>query len=138
MSCLCLGIPYFFADRHGQQRLDAESGLRTMGPLLVIGASICLIVSATFCFATPVDIYSMKQAAVILSASVTFIALPGLGNVARTAGFVAILGTVASLGSSIIALFRHQSELEYTRLGGEHIVLSTVGTKYDLLCESID
>lgn len=41
----------------------------------------------------------------------TFLALPGLDNIARTAAFVAILGSTGSLASSVVALFRHQAEL---------------------------
>ena len=61
-----------------------------------------------------VDFKSVHTAAIIVSASVTFIALLSCGNVARTTGLIAILGTVASLGSSIIALFGHWSTLGYT------------------------
>lgn len=46
LAWLCFGIPYFFANRHGYQRFDEESGLRTVGPMLVIGASACLVVSS--------------------------------------------------------------------------------------------
>jgi len=113
LAWLCFGIPYFFANRHGHQRYDEESGLmRSSGPFLVMGASVCLV------------------AAIILSASVTFLALPGLDNIARTAGFVAILGSTASLASSVIAAFRHQTEVQrMTARGGEGFVtVSTGGT----------
>ncbi|TDL30084.1 hypothetical protein BD410DRAFT_51905 [Rickenella mellea] len=107
LAWLCFGIPFFFANRHGYQRFDEESGMRTAGPFLVVGASACLV------------------AAIILSASVTFLALPGLDNVARTAGFVAIIASIASLASSVLAFFRHQSDVARIHIAGhEGIFLS--------------
>lgn len=44
ISCLCLGIPYFFLDRSRDHRLDEESGLRTAAPMFVIGACTCIMV----------------------------------------------------------------------------------------------
>lgn len=112
LGWLCLGIPFFFADRHGHQRFDEESGFKNAGSMLVLGASVCLVVSAHSEHYFPqCNEYSLLQTAIILSASVTFLALPGLDNAARTAGFVAILASVASLASSVIALFRHQTEV---------------------------
>ncbi|TFY80046.1 hypothetical protein EWM64_g3967 [Hericium alpestre] len=97
VSILCLGIPYLFLERAHHQRMDTESGLRsTAGPMLVIGACACLI------------------AAVILSASVTFISLPGLDDFARIAGFVAILFSASSMFSGVIALFRYKADIERT------------------------
>jgi hypothetical protein len=75
--------------------------------------------------------FIVKQTAIILSASVTFLALPGLDNAARTAGFVAILASVASLASSVIALFRHQTEVHrLASRSGEGLIytVSTVST----------
>jgi len=114
ISWLCFGIPYLFAHRHDYHHFDEESGLmRTAGPMLMFGATVCLV------------------AAIILSASITFLALPGLDNIARTAGMVAIVGSIGSLASSVIALFRHQIEMQRMALrhGGEGIivVLSTGG-----------
>ena len=45
VSCFCLGIPYLFFTRTQQQRLDEESGLRSAGPIFMIGACTCLMVS---------------------------------------------------------------------------------------------
>lgn len=46
ISFLCLGLPYLFLDRSHHQRFDAESGVRSVaGPMLVVGAFACLIVS---------------------------------------------------------------------------------------------
>ena len=60
-----------------------------------------------------VDFKSVHTAAIIVSASVMFIALLSCGNVAWTTGLIAIIGTVASLGSSIIALFGHWGILDW-------------------------
>jgi hypothetical protein len=43
LSCVCLGIPYIFFERHQHHRLDEESDLRTSTPMFVIGACTCLI-----------------------------------------------------------------------------------------------
>ncbi|KAI0048075.1 hypothetical protein FA95DRAFT_1135798 [Auriscalpium vulgare] len=95
ISAVCLGIPYLFLERSHHQRMDAESGLRsTAGPMLIVGAFACVI------------------AAVILSASVTFISLPGLDDVARVAGFVAILLSATSLASGVLAVFRYKVDIE--------------------------
>ncbi|THH18607.1 hypothetical protein EW146_g2429 [Bondarzewia mesenterica] len=95
ISILCLGLPYLFLDRSHHQRMDTESGMHdSAGPMLIIGACACLI------------------AAVILSASVTFISLPGLDDVARVAGFIAIILSASSMISAVIALFRFKSDIE--------------------------
>jgi hypothetical protein len=44
ISCLCLGIPYFFMERVQMLRADEESGLQAPGPKLVIWACTCLAV----------------------------------------------------------------------------------------------
>lgn len=44
IACLCLGLPYFFADRSRHRRVDVESGVRHAGPMLVVGACACLLV----------------------------------------------------------------------------------------------
>lgn len=55
----------------------------------------------------------------------TFIALPGLDQVSRTAGFIAIIGAFASLGASVIAAFRSNIEVQrWAARGGEGIVVS--------------
>ncbi|KAI0065971.1 hypothetical protein BV25DRAFT_1868650 [Artomyces pyxidatus] len=94
--------------RSHHQRIDAESGMRsTAGPMLIVGACACVI------------------AAIVLSASVTFISLPGLDDVARVAGFIAIILSASSLMSSVITLFRYKVDIErppaYAR--GEGLVL---------------
>jgi len=49
ISVVCLGLPYLFLERSHHQRFDAESGVRnTAGPMLVVGALACLIVSCEF------------------------------------------------------------------------------------------
>ena len=69
-----------------------------------------------------------SQAAIILSASVTFITLPGIDDVSRVAGFIAILLSASSLISAVIALFRYKSDIEnpiaYPR--GEGLILLSV------------
>jgi len=95
MSCLCFGIPYFIFERYRHQRFDTESGgLRSPGPMLFLSACTCLI------------------AAIVLSASVTFLSLPGLDNLARIAGFVAILCASFSITSTAVSVFRFKGELE--------------------------
>jgi hypothetical protein len=48
VSFFCLGLPYLFLERSHHQRFDAEGGVRNIaGPMLVVGAFACLIVSWT-------------------------------------------------------------------------------------------
>lgn len=58
----------------------------------------------------------------------TFITLPGIDDVSRVAGFLAILLSASSLISAVIALFRYKSDIEnpiaYPR--GEGLVLLSV------------
>ncbi|KAF8272452.1 hypothetical protein EI94DRAFT_1566271 [Lactarius quietus] len=96
VSLFCLGLPYLFLERSHHQRFDAEGGVRNIaGPMLVVGGFACLI------------------AAIILSASVTFITLPGIDDVSRISGFLAILLSASSLISAVIALFRYKSDIEH-------------------------
>jgi hypothetical protein len=44
ISCICLGIPYIFMARSNHQRGDEESGWRSGGPVLIVGAAACLTV----------------------------------------------------------------------------------------------
>ncbi|KAH9833855.1 uncharacterized protein C8Q71DRAFT_772821 [Rhodofomes roseus] len=106
IACLCLGLPYFFTDRSRHRRIDVESGVRSAGPILIIGACACLL------------------AAVVLSASVTFISLPGLDDTCRIAGFVAIALSASSMISAVIALFRYKTEVEHPviHVGGEGLL----------------
>ena len=130
VSFVCLGLPYLFLERSHHQRFDTEGGVRSnAGPMLVVGALACLVVSwdpPDKCHNT--DFTLLSQAAIILSASVTFITLPGLDDVSRVAGFVAILLSASSLISAVIALFRYKSDIEnpiaYPR--GEGLVLLSV------------
>lgn len=98
--CLCLGIPYFFYGRHrpgSRFSVDEEGStvaLRSPGPMLVLGACTCLV------------------AAIVLSASVTFLSLPGLDNYARVASLVAILCASFSVTSTGVAVFRYKADLE--------------------------
>ncbi|KZT29536.1 hypothetical protein NEOLEDRAFT_1056631 [Neolentinus lepideus HHB14362 ss-1] len=97
VSILCLGIPYIFTDRSTHRRLDEESNLRSAGPMLMIGACACLL------------------AAILLSASVTFLSFPGLDDVARVSAFLTVLCSVASMVSWVISMFRYNNtELERT------------------------
>ncbi|KAH8106446.1 hypothetical protein DFH11DRAFT_1691860 [Phellopilus nigrolimitatus] len=107
LAWLCFGIPYLYANRHMYQRYDEESGLmRSAGPMIVVGASVCI-------------------AAIVLTAAVTFLALPGLDSTARTAGLVAIVGAAASLGTTLIAAFRRSFEIQrMAPRGGEGLVVT--------------
>jgi len=62
--------------------------------MLVVGSCVCVV------------------AAIILSASVTFVSLPGLDSIARVAGFVSIICSTASLASAVMALFRYKVDME--------------------------
>lgn len=70
----------------------------------------------------------IMQAAIILSASVTLITLPGLDNLGRIAGFVAILCSTASMISAVMALFRYKADVERTvvYIGGEGLIMLSV------------
>ncbi|KAI0371477.1 hypothetical protein BV20DRAFT_942006 [Pilatotrama ljubarskyi] len=96
IGCLCLGIPYVFMTRTHYHSFDEESGLHTAGPMLMLSACACLV------------------AAVILSASVTFLSLPQLDDVARLTGFLAILFSASSMVSSVLALFRYKTDIDRT------------------------
>ena len=45
IGCLCLGIPYLFVNRTHSSSFDEESGLYSAGPMLMICACACLVVS---------------------------------------------------------------------------------------------
>ena len=64
----------------------------------------------------------------VLSTSVTFLSLPGLDNIARNAGLVAVLLSTASMSSSVIALFRFKADMERAdaNLGGEGFIIQPV------------
>ncbi|KIL57234.1 hypothetical protein M378DRAFT_88160 [Amanita muscaria Koide BX008] len=107
ISCLCLGIPYLFIDRSRDHRMDEESGLRSVAPMLAIGACSCIMAS------------------IVLSASVTFLSLSGLDSVTRIAGFVAIISAVCSMASTLLAIFTIKSDLERPPqvVGGEGLLM---------------
>jgi len=109
MSVFCLGIPYLFMGRSFHHRADEESGMRSQGPFLIIGACACLM------------------AAVILSASVTLLTLPGLDDIARLAGMIAILFSASSMVSAVAALFKFKADMERTvvYIGGEGLMVTS-------------
>lgn len=80
----------------------------------------------TFLSKHPFD--ACGKAAIVLSASVTFLSLPGLDNIARVSSFIAILGSVASMASSVIALLRYKADIERPTptLTGEGMILLSV------------
>jgi len=51
------------------------------------------------------------QAAIVLSASVTFLSLPNLDNVARIAGLVSTLFASFSMAATLVAIFKYKSEM---------------------------
>ncbi|KAJ3567977.1 hypothetical protein NP233_g6017 [Leucocoprinus birnbaumii] len=94
ISVICLGIPYIFFERHTQHRMDEESNMRTVGPMFIIGACTCIV------------------AAIVLSASVTFLSLPGIDSVARGVGLVATLFASFSMAATLVAIFRYKSDVK--------------------------
>lgn len=129
MSVFCLGIPYLFMDRTSHHRLDPESGMRSQGPLLVIGACACLVVSFHYFLLRQDELTPIFQSAVILSASVTLLSLPGLDDIARLAAMIAILFSASSMVSAVVALFKYKADLERTvvYVGGEGLMVLSVG-----------
>ena len=76
-----------------------------------------------------------KKAAIVLSASVTLLSLPGLDGLARVAGLVAILFSSFSVVSTVLAIFKYKSDLEKSGVssssgnvgvGGEGLVVLSV------------
>lgn len=64
----------------------------------------------------------------ILSASVTLLTLPGLDDIARLAGMIAILFSASSMISAVVALFKYKAGLERTVVfvGGEGLMVMSV------------
>ncbi|KAJ7063979.1 hypothetical protein C8F01DRAFT_983936 [Mycena amicta] len=98
VSCLLLGVPFLFYSKHGALRSDAEGGgivQRNVIPVLVVGACTCLL------------------AALLLSASITFLSLPGLDNAppARVVVLVVAVLAAASVVAGLVALFRFKADL---------------------------
>lgn len=50
----------------------------------------------------------------MLSASVSFLSFPGMDQIARVAGCIAILCSAASMTAAVISLFRYKADLEST------------------------
>jgi hypothetical protein len=59
---------------------------------------------------------------------VTFLSLPGLDNIARVAGFVAILFSSFSMASTVVAIFKYKADLERptAHVGGEGLIMLSV------------
>jgi hypothetical protein len=126
---LCLGIPFFLVDRStygGHIDLEGNIVSNSGGPLFLAGACACLVVS--FIPRSACWVSNMIQAAVILSASVTLMTLPGLSGIARMSGLVAITCSVLSMTTSFISIMRHKAELTHgtPTSGSEGFVLLTV------------
>lgn len=51
------------------------------------------------------------QAAIVLSASVTFLSLPNLNHVARIAGLVSTLFASFSMAATLVAIFKFKSDM---------------------------
>jgi hypothetical protein len=64
----------------------------------------------------------------VLSTSVTFLSLPGLDNIARIAGFVAVFFSTASITSSVVALLRFKADVDraMTSVAGEGLIMQPV------------
>ncbi|KAE9405550.1 hypothetical protein BT96DRAFT_812096 [Gymnopus androsaceus JB14] len=116
VAVIFLGVPYLFLPRINSSslyHLDEESGLfnsRSAAPVILLGGCTCLV------------------AAIVLSASVTFLSLPGL-DVSRIAGLVAALLATFSMVSTLVAFFRYKSDMDCVaswvgdRVGGEGMML---------------
>ena len=66
----------------------------------------------------------------ILSASVTLLTLPGLDDIARLGGIIAILFSASSMVSAVAALFRYKADVERSvvYVGGEGLMVMSVCT----------
>ncbi|EIW76455.1 hypothetical protein CONPUDRAFT_168992 [Coniophora puteana RWD-64-598 SS2] len=99
----CLGIPFMFENKaQPGSAFDIEGGAlpHHAGSMFVAGGVACLV------------------AAIILSASVTLVTLPGIDEIARIAGIVAIACSVASMISAFAVIFRHKAEVYHGRSHG--------------------
>ncbi|TEB20886.1 hypothetical protein FA13DRAFT_1757693 [Coprinellus micaceus] len=113
---VCLGLPYIFVEKRNRDEEGWHGELRTEGSggsIFAVGVISCLV------------------SAVILSASVTFLTLPGMTGAARIAGFVAISCAVGSMLASTIAFIRFRNEfsgvvdrtsINHRIVGGEGLV----------------
>ncbi|KAF8839287.1 hypothetical protein BDN67DRAFT_905823 [Paxillus ammoniavirescens] len=96
IGILCLGIPFMFVDRaryNGHFDVEGSHVPESTALLFVIGACACLV------------------SAIILSASVTLMSLPGLDSIARIGGLVAITCSVLSMVTSFVSIFRYKAEM---------------------------
>ncbi|KAF9235233.1 hypothetical protein BU15DRAFT_51639, partial [Melanogaster broomeanus] len=96
IGILCLGIPFLFVDRarySGHFDVEGSQVPESHTPLFIIGACACLV------------------SAIILSASVTLMTLPGLESIARIGGLVAITCSVLSMVTSFVSIFRYKAEM---------------------------
>lgn len=149
-SVLLLGVPYLFYNRAAYHRADAEGGTgiggRSILPVLVAGACTCLLVSlptppASAC-AFVYELRDARKAAILLSASITFLSLPGLDNIARLAALVVALLAACSMASGLVALFRYKSELAEpaaaqlnpAHVGREGLMLISVSSILPKMC----
>ena len=68
----------------------------------------------------------------ILSASVTFLSLPGLDDISRLAGLIAILFSASSMISTVVALFRYKADIDraVVYVGGEGLMVMSVRSHY--------
>ncbi|KAK0485904.1 hypothetical protein IW261DRAFT_1415789 [Armillaria novae-zelandiae] len=117
ISFLCLGIPIIFYNRSNHRGMDEEGGIRGAAPMLVIGACTCLVAS------------------IVLSASVTFLSLPGLDNVARVIGLLTVLFSAFSLTSTVIVIFKYKSDADraVSFIGGEGLMIISEYTRWTVV-----
>ena len=125
---LCLGLPYILANRDDYSRYDEERGglMRNTGPAFPSEAFLIVVCLPSFFpprFHLLMSPSFVLKAGIIMAASLIFLALPGLDNVMRTAGFIAIIGSAASLGSSVILIIRNQWQVQRLVQGGEGFVV---------------
>ena len=59
----------------------------------------------------PITSTPVCKAAILLSASIAFLSLPGLDGIARVAALVVVLLAACAMASSLVALFRFKAEL---------------------------
>ncbi|KAL1751521.1 hypothetical protein FB107DRAFT_293842 [Schizophyllum commune] len=114
VSALCLGLPYLFLANDRSHAVNALRDLEGSFSHVVSLSPAVYLAGACTCI----------MGAVVLSASVTLLSLPGLDSVARVAGFVAALVSAFSMVSAVVALVRFQSDLTTVSLGEGMIVLS--------------
>ncbi|TRM65771.1 hypothetical protein BD626DRAFT_555866 [Schizophyllum amplum] len=114
VSALCLGLPYLFLANDRTHAVNALRDLENSFSHVVSLSPAVYLAGACTCI----------MGAVVLSASVTLLSLPGLDSVARVAGFVAALISAFSVVSAVVALIRFQADLTTVSLGEGMIVLS--------------